>query len=208
MPGYSTGDLLIHLVGGDLSRTEVRDTYRYQPVQLVQRVLDLMQVTVSAETRQALDNLDAILSVPGLDAVYIGPSDLSLALGMPPRGDNPDPVHMATCDKIRDAAHKAGIKAVMHCAGADFAARLIAQGVSENFGRPFVIDNRGGASGLIAKETVARASPDGYTLLTDSSAIWILPMPMALAIRQSSAPPASIQRHSRSRTLPLMKMDD
>ena len=56
MPGYSTGDLLIHLVGGDLSRTEVRDTYRYQPVQLVQRVLDLMQVTVSAETRQALDN--------------------------------------------------------------------------------------------------------------------------------------------------------
>jgi tripartite-type tricarboxylate transporter receptor subunit TctC len=58
----------------------------------------------------------------------------------------------------------------------DFVARLIAQGVSENLGRPFVIDNRGGASGLIAKETVARASPDGYTLLTDSSAIWILPL--------------------------------
>jgi len=56
MPGYSTGDLLIHLAGGTLSRTEVRDTYRYQPVQLVQRVLDLMQVTVSPETRAALDN--------------------------------------------------------------------------------------------------------------------------------------------------------
>ena len=53
---YSTGDQMIHLAGGDLLRTEVRDTYRYQPVQLVQRVLDLMQVTVSPETRQALDD--------------------------------------------------------------------------------------------------------------------------------------------------------
>ena len=58
----------------------------------------------------------------------------------------------------------------------DFVARLIAQGLSEGLGRQVVIDNRGGASGLIAKETVARASPDGYTLLTDSSALWILPL--------------------------------
>ena len=56
MPGYSDGDLLIHLVGGDLSRAEVRDIYRDRPVELVQRVLDLMQVTVSPETRAALDN--------------------------------------------------------------------------------------------------------------------------------------------------------
>src|SRR3954466_7300504 len=39
------------------------------------------------ETRQALDNLDEILSVDGVDAVYIGPADLSLALGCPPRLD-------------------------------------------------------------------------------------------------------------------------
>ena len=52
---------------------------------------------------------------PGLDAVYIGPADLSFALGLAPRGDNPDPLHMATCDKILAAAHKAGIKCVMHC---------------------------------------------------------------------------------------------
>jgi tripartite-type tricarboxylate transporter receptor subunit TctC len=58
----------------------------------------------------------------------------------------------------------------------DLVARLIAQGLSENLGRQVVVDNRGGASGLIAKETVARASPDGYTLLTDSSALWILPL--------------------------------
>ena len=43
------------------------------------------------ETAQALDNLDAILSVEGLDAIYIGPSDLSLALGCKPGFDNPEP---------------------------------------------------------------------------------------------------------------------
>ena len=36
------------------------------------------------ETAQALDNLDSILSVEGLDAIYIGPSDLSLSLGCTP----------------------------------------------------------------------------------------------------------------------------
>jgi len=80
------------------------------------------------ETKEGLANLDAICKTPGLDAVYIGPADLSFALGMPPRGDNPDPVHLATCDRIRDAAHKAGIKACMHCASAAFAAGAVKRG--------------------------------------------------------------------------------
>jgi 4-hydroxy-2-oxoheptanedioate aldolase len=80
------------------------------------------------ETKEGLENLDAICATPGLDAVYIGPSDLSFALGMAPRGDNPDPAHMATCDRIRDAAHKAGIKACMHCASAAFAAGAVKRG--------------------------------------------------------------------------------
>lgn len=54
MPGYSTGDLLIHLVGGTLSRDEVRVVYRDRPADLVQRVLDLMQVRVAPETHRAL----------------------------------------------------------------------------------------------------------------------------------------------------------
>jgi citrate lyase beta subunit len=43
------------------------------------------------ETKEGLANLDAICATPGLDAVYIGPSDLAFALGMNPRPDNPDP---------------------------------------------------------------------------------------------------------------------
>lgn len=85
-------------------------------------------VMAMIETQEGLANLDAICATPGLDAVYIGPADLSYALGLPPRPDNPDKNHMATCDKIRDAAHKHGIKAVMHCAGADFAAGAVERG--------------------------------------------------------------------------------
>jgi 4-hydroxy-2-oxoheptanedioate aldolase len=80
------------------------------------------------ETKEGLANLDAICATPGLDAVYIGPADLSFALGMAPRSDNPDPLHMATCDKIREAAHKAGIKCVMHCASGVFAGGAVKRG--------------------------------------------------------------------------------
>ena len=58
----------------------------------------------------------------------------------------------------------------------DFVTRIIALGLTEQLGKQVVVDNRGGASGLIAKETVARALPDGYTLLLDSTALWILPL--------------------------------
>ncbi len=47
----------------------------------------------------------------------------------------------------------------------DLVARLVAPGLSTKFGHPFIIDNRGGAGGLIGTELAARASADGYTLL-------------------------------------------
>ena len=94
----------------------------------VAKANDEIVVMAMIETKQGLANLDAICATPGLDAVYIGPADLSFALGLPPRGDNPDPLHIATCDKIRETAHKAGIKCVMHCASAAFAAGAVKRG--------------------------------------------------------------------------------
>lgn len=49
--------------------------------------------------------------------------------------------------------------------GTDVIARLIATGLGESAGLQMIVDNRGGAGGVIATETVARAIPDGYTLL-------------------------------------------
>ncbi len=89
---------------------------------------DEIIIMAMIETKEGLANLDAICATPGLDAVYIGPADLSFALGLEPRGDNPDPTHLATCDKILETAHKHGIKAVMHCASGAFAAGAIKRG--------------------------------------------------------------------------------
>jgi tripartite-type tricarboxylate transporter receptor subunit TctC len=49
--------------------------------------------------------------------------------------------------------------------GADLWARLIAQKLTESWGQNIIVDNRGGASGIIGTELAAKAPPDGYTLL-------------------------------------------
>ena len=73
----------------------------------------------------------------------------------------------------------------------DIIARLIGQSLSEQLGQSFVIENRSGASSNIVAEAVARASPDGYTLLL---------ITIANAINATMAPPApkpSIKRTGR-----------
>ena len=100
----------------------------YGGADYVAKANDEIVVMGMIETKEGLANLDAICATPGLDAVYIGPADLSFALGLPPGPDKTDAVHLATCDKIRDAAHKHGIKAVMHCASAAFAAGAVKRG--------------------------------------------------------------------------------
>ncbi|HVF63633.1 MAG TPA: aldolase/citrate lyase family protein [Casimicrobiaceae bacterium] len=54
---------------------------------------DGTSVIVMAETREAIDNLDAIVAVPGIDAVFFGPNDLSFSLGHPGLMRHPDVVN-------------------------------------------------------------------------------------------------------------------
>ena len=80
------------------------------------------------ETAQALDNLDAILSVEGLDAVYVGPSDLSLSLGCKPTFDDVDPPVAQAIDHILARAKAHGLVAGIHNTGTDSALKRIAKG--------------------------------------------------------------------------------
>ena len=53
--------------------------------------------------------------------------------------------------------------------GVDSIARIVAQHYNATWGQPFVVDNRPGAGGSLGAEIVARATPDGYTLMVSSS---------------------------------------
>src|SRR5450759_3461012 len=52
--------------------------------------------------------------------------------------------------------------------GVDLTARILAQKLTERVGQSFIVENRTGASGIIGTELVAKAPPDGYTLLVGS----------------------------------------
>ena len=60
-------------------------------------------------------------------------------------------------------------------ASTDLTARMIGQKLNEAFGQPVVVDNRPGSSGIAGTETVARAAPDGYTLMVVASSFSINP---------------------------------
>ncbi|HET7083860.1 MAG TPA: aldolase/citrate lyase family protein [Rhizomicrobium sp.] len=89
-----------------------------------QTVLAIIQI----ETLKGLERVDEIAQVKGLDALYVGPSDLGLALGREARQNQTDPIVMAAVDKILAAAKKAGLHAGMHCTNAEYAQLMIARG--------------------------------------------------------------------------------
>src|SRR2546428_11590387 len=80
------------------------------------------------ETAEALKNLDAILSTPGVDAIYVGPSDLSLALGCKPRLDQTDAPVVEAQQQIVEARKRHGVIAGIHNATAPYSLKMIAPG--------------------------------------------------------------------------------
>jgi 4-hydroxy-2-oxoheptanedioate aldolase len=69
------------------------------------------------ETGEALENLDDILAVDGIDAIYVGPADLSLSLGLAPGNNDDDPVFAEAYTKILDSCRRAGVVAGCHASG-------------------------------------------------------------------------------------------
>lgn len=81
------------------------------------------------ETRTAMDNLDAIAGTPGIDVLFVGPSDLSIGLSDAAEFDPHSPAVEAALDKIVAAANKAGKIAGLYCANAQRAVACAKRGI-------------------------------------------------------------------------------
>jgi 4-hydroxy-2-oxoheptanedioate aldolase len=85
-------------------------------------------VAVMIETPGGVENLDAILAVPGVDAVYVGPSDLALGHGMTPTLAPTDPEHVKLIETIVDRCRAHGVVAGIHCDSVETVRRWHARG--------------------------------------------------------------------------------
>jgi 4-hydroxy-2-oxoheptanedioate aldolase len=74
---------------------------------------------VMIETRSALENIDDILSVPGVDGAYIGPNDLSVSHGGPPLPSSKNTLLSELAERVLDACKRAGRPAGFHADGPD-----------------------------------------------------------------------------------------
>ena len=94
----------------------------------VEAANDEIACIVMIETAEALANLDEVLSTPGVDACYVGPADLALGLGLPGRGDNPDPRHLEAVRSILDACRRHGVTPGIHTGSVEYASKYLELG--------------------------------------------------------------------------------
>jgi 4-hydroxy-2-oxoheptanedioate aldolase len=80
------------------------------------------------ETREALERVEEIASTPGLDGVYIGPSDLALSLGLPPGLEIKEGEHAAAVERIKEACHRNNIAAGIHAPSGEWARKHVETG--------------------------------------------------------------------------------
>lgn len=92
--------------------------------------LSRVACVLMVETERGVANLEEIAGVPGVDAIYIGPSDLALALGLPPRPNGPLDEHEAMIEHIRTTCERHGVVAGIHCASGSVARTRVEQGFS------------------------------------------------------------------------------
>jgi 4-hydroxy-2-oxoheptanedioate aldolase len=93
-----------------------------------QRANDQILVVVQAEHIDAVEKIDQILSVPGVDAVFVGPNDLLASMGKTPQMETDDPEFVEALGKILRSAKAHGVSAGIHVADASAAKRRIEEG--------------------------------------------------------------------------------
>ena len=90
--------------------------------------LEEVACIVMIETRSGLENAEEIVSTPGLDAVYIGPMDLSLAIQVPPSDSHESTEHALALDRLRSICARQGVPIGIHCYDGASALAYLEQG--------------------------------------------------------------------------------
>ena len=90
------------------------------------RANDNVALIVQIETQEAIDNVDEILSVDGIDSIFIGPQDLSFSLEVPHDYENPK--FKAAIDRVLEAGRKAGKPCGIYTSGAQDAIKYLKKG--------------------------------------------------------------------------------
>jgi 4-hydroxy-2-oxoheptanedioate aldolase len=80
------------------------------------------------ETRRAIDNLEAIASTPGLDAIYLGPNDMAISYGGAPSYLPSHPPVLAAIERMLEVAYGAGIVPAIHCGSPEMAKAMLEKG--------------------------------------------------------------------------------
>jgi 4-hydroxy-2-oxoheptanedioate aldolase len=83
---------------------------------------------VQLESEAALDDLDGIMGVAGVDGIFVGPVDLAISLGVEPDLDNPHPLVREALAEILGAAAAHGLPVGIYCSGAQGAAERVREG--------------------------------------------------------------------------------
>jgi len=89
---------------------------------------DEIIVTVQIESSRALENLDGILSVPGIDVAFVGPNDLHAQLGLTPSTEGAEPEFVEALERIKAAAQKHHVALGIFSGGGEAAAERVRQG--------------------------------------------------------------------------------
>ncbi|KAH0360914.1 Phosphoenolpyruvate/pyruvate domain-containing protein, partial [Aureobasidium melanogenum] len=85
----------------------------------LQQANDALVTIIQIETQSALDNVDAIAAVPGVDVLFVGPYDLGNSIGYPILADGMHDELKAAIEKIHTAAKKAGKHSGIYCTDGD-----------------------------------------------------------------------------------------
>lgn len=102
--------------------------YDMSPAEYYARANDETLVVLQTEHIRSVENADAICSVPGVDAIFVGPNDLLQSMGKTPAMESNDPDYVAAIRHLRDTAIRHGVAPGMHTFTTEAVRRRLAEG--------------------------------------------------------------------------------